>query len=51
VTHNVFQAKRLADRAMMMLDGEVIEVAEPAKILENPDDPRTQAFVRGEMVC
>jgi len=51
VTHNVFQAKRLADRAMMMLDGEVIEVAEPAKILESPDDPRTQAFVRGEMVC
>jgi tungstate transport system ATP-binding protein len=50
VTHNVFQAGRLADRTMMLLNGEVVEVAEPSKILENPGDPRTRAFVRGEMV-
>jgi ABC-type phosphate transport system ATPase subunit len=34
----------------MLLNGEVIEVAETSKILENPGDPRTRAFVRGEMV-
>lgn len=50
VTHNIFQAGRLADRTMMLLNGEVIEVAESSKILENPGDPRTRAFVRGEMV-
>lgn len=51
VTHNVFQAGRLADRTMMLLNGKVIEVAKPSKILENPEDPRTRAFIRGEMVC
>ena len=51
VTHNVFQAGRLADRTMMLLDGKVIEVAKLSKILENPGDLRTRAFVHGEMVC
>ncbi len=50
VTHNVFQAKRLADRVALMLEGRLVEVAETATFFEAPVDPRTAAFVRGEMV-
>jgi tungstate transport system ATP-binding protein len=50
VTHNVFQAKRLAHRVALMLEGQVVEVADVDSFFESPADPRTAAFVRGEMV-
>jgi tungstate transport system ATP-binding protein len=50
VTHNVFQAKRLASRVAFMLEGRIVEVGDSPKFFESPDDPRTSAFVRGEMV-
>ncbi|MGC9334874.1 MAG: phosphate ABC transporter ATP-binding protein [Anaerolineae bacterium] len=50
VTHNVFQAKRLAHRVALMLEGRIIEVAGVTAFFESPQDPRTAAFVRGEMV-
>jgi len=50
VTHNVFQAKRLADRVALMLEGQVIELANVEDFFDSPQDPRTAAFVRGEMV-
>lgn len=50
VTHNVFQTKRLARRAMLLLNGECVEVAAAEKFFVSPSDPRTAAFVRGEMV-
>jgi tungstate transport system ATP-binding protein len=50
VTHNVFQARRLADRVGLLLEGRVVEIAETAEFFESPRDPRTAAFVRGEMV-
>lgn len=50
VTHNVFQAKRLAHRVALILDGSIVEVANVEKFFEAPDDPRTAAFVRGEIV-
>jgi tungstate transport system ATP-binding protein len=50
VTHNVFQAHRLADRVVFLLDGKVVEVAETEQFFQSPSDPRTLAFVRGEMV-
>jgi len=50
VTHNIFQAKRLCHRIALMWDGEIIEVAENRKFFENPDDERTAAFVRGDVV-
>jgi len=51
VTHNVFQAHRLAHRVGLMLDGQLIEVADAAAFYNAPRDARTRAFVRGEMVC
>jgi tungstate transport system ATP-binding protein len=50
VTHNIFQAKRLASRTGFMLEGKLIEVDETDQFFEKPIDPRTTAFVRGEMV-
>jgi tungstate transport system ATP-binding protein len=50
VTHNVFQAKRLAHRVAFLLDGKAIEVSDTDTFFNRPSDPRTAAFVRGEMV-
>ncbi len=50
VTHNVFQARRLAHRVALMLEGRIVEVADVETFFESPRDRRTAAFVRGEMV-
>lgn len=50
VTHNVFQAKRLAHRVALLLEGRVVETADVGAFFQSPRDPRTVAFVRGEMV-
>lgn len=50
VTHNLFQARRLADRVALLLEGQIVEVAETEHFFEIPAEPRTAAFVRGEMV-
>jgi tungstate transport system ATP-binding protein len=50
VTHNVFQAKRLADRVALMLDGRLVEVSNVQDFFQSPQDARTAAFVRGEMI-
>jgi tungstate transport system ATP-binding protein len=50
VTHNVFQARRLAHRVALLLEGRIVEVADVESFFQSPRDPRTAAFVRGEMV-
>lgn len=50
VTHNIFQAKRLAQRVGLLLNGQLIEIADTTRFFDSPQDPRTAAFVRGEMV-
>ncbi|RIK38619.1 MAG: phosphate ABC transporter ATP-binding protein [Chloroflexi bacterium] len=50
VTHNVFQAKRLAQRVALILDGQIVEVGETSQFFDAPRDPRTAAFVAGEMI-
>jgi tungstate transport system ATP-binding protein len=50
VTHNIFQAKRVADRVALILDGKIIEIANVERFFESPTDPRTAAFTRGDMV-
>lgn len=50
VTHNVFQARRLSSRVALMLNGRIIEIAPTHSFFENPTDPRTRAFVQGEMI-
>lgn len=50
VTHNVFQARRLAARVGLLLGGQLVELAPTEAFFEAPGDPRTAAFVRGDMV-
>ena len=50
VTHNVFQAKRLADRVALVLEGRMIEVASTYDFFNRPQDPRAEAFVRGDLI-
>jgi tungstate transport system ATP-binding protein len=49
-THQVFQARRLADRTVFLLDGQVVEIAPTARLFGAPVDPRTRAFLTGDMV-
>jgi phosphate transport system ATP-binding protein len=48
VTHNMQQAARVADRTAFMLSGELVELADTAKIFTNPDDERTERYVTGK---
>jgi phosphate transport system ATP-binding protein len=48
VTHNMQQAARVADRTAFMLDGELVEFADTAKIFTAPDDERTEQYVTGK---
>ncbi len=47
VTHNLFQASRIADRTGFFLEGELIEMGATVDLFERPQDPRTDGFVRG----
>jgi tungstate transport system ATP-binding protein len=50
VTHNIFQAKRLAHRVVFLLEGQLIEMGSNFEFFNSPKDPRTMAFIGGEMV-
>lgn len=50
VTHNVWQARRLARRVGLLYDGEMLEIAPTDHFFDHPQHPRTQAFLRGEAV-
>jgi len=50
VTHHLLQARRLADRVALLLEGRLIEEAETARFFDHPDDPRASAFLRGDLV-
>jgi tungstate transport system ATP-binding protein len=49
-THNLHQARRVAARVAFLLDGRLVEAAPTEAFFTAPRDPRTRAFVRGEMV-
>lgn len=46
VTHEMGFAKSIADRIIFMDDGKIIESGPPNDVLENPQNPRTIAFLR-----
>ena len=50
VTHNMFQAKRLADNIVFMLNGQIVEEGSGSAVFEDPKDQRTQAFTTGNMI-
>ncbi len=50
VTHNLFQAKRIADESILLISGEVVERAHTSEFFEQPRDLRTRQFLDGTMV-
>lgn len=50
VTHNMFQAKRIADEVIFMLEGKVIEFGTAKELFNRPRDLRTAQFVAGDMI-
>jgi tungstate transport system ATP-binding protein len=50
VTHNIFQARRLADRVGLLMDSKLVEVNDTAEFFDNPQRSETAAFVKGDIV-
>jgi len=48
VTHNLFQAKRLAERVLFLSEGRLVEDAPAAAFFEGPSSEPARAFVAGE---
>ena len=45
VTHEIDFAKAVSDRVIFMADGYIVEQGTPKLVLDNPQNPRTQAFL------
>jgi polar amino acid transport system ATP-binding protein len=45
VTHEMGFAREVADRVLVMAEGEIIEAQKPADLFKRPKDPRTQALI------
>lgn len=50
VTHNIFQAKRLAHRVALLHQGELVEVNEKEKFFNDPEEEITKKFFLGELI-
>jgi len=48
-THNLSQARRMADEIVHIHDGEIVEIAKPADFFENPTSEITRKFINGEL--
>lgn len=47
VTHNLAQARRIADKTAFFFDGELVEYEDTEKIFSNPSDERTKKYING----
>ena len=50
VTHNVFQARRIADDVIFIDNGKVVEMGPTEKVFNNPKNERTRMYVEGRMI-
>lgn len=50
VTHNVFQARRIADHVIFINQGKIVEMGSVEKIFTAPDNEITRQFVEGKMI-
>ena len=47
VTHNLAQAKRIADKTAFFFDGELVEYEDTEKIFSNPRNEKTKKYING----
>ena len=50
VTHDIFQARRLAHRTGLMIAGQILEIANTEAFFSTPQRQKTAAFLRGDLV-
>jgi tungstate transport system ATP-binding protein len=50
VTHNLFQARRLAHHTAFFCQGGLVETGETSQVFQNPQQEQTRAFVEGKMI-
>jgi tungstate transport system ATP-binding protein len=50
VTHDIFQARRVAHRVAFLLGGRLVEIADAATFFTAPATPEAAAFLRGELI-
>ncbi|MGQ9597627.1 MAG: ABC transporter ATP-binding protein [Thermoproteota archaeon] len=50
-THNMFEAKRLARRLALLMNGEIVEANEAEGFFNNPREEVTRSFIRGELTA
>lgn len=46
VTHEIFFARRAADRVFLLADGKIAEEGTPDEVIGNPQTPRAQRFIK-----
>jgi tungstate transport system ATP-binding protein len=49
-TANTHEARRLAHRTLLLMDGAIVEAGPTAEFFESPAESRTRAFLAGELV-
>jgi len=47
VTHEMGFAREVADRVVVLAEGEVVEQGKPSELFRAPKDPRTKALIEG----
>lgn len=47
VTHNLFQARRIANETVFILDGEIVEAGKTEDLFTNPIKDETKGFISG----
>lgn len=50
ITHNLAQAKRVGEEAMMLNEGKIIESGSCADLLASPKTPEARKFIEGELL-
>ena len=48
-THNLSQAKRLADEVVHIYEGQIVEIAGPEEFFNNPRSEMSRKFINGEL--
>ncbi|MGA2256118.1 MAG: amino acid ABC transporter ATP-binding protein [Thermoguttaceae bacterium] len=50
VTHEIGFARRAADRVVVLADGKIVEDGPPKQVIDNPQAPRTQQFLKQMLI-
>ena len=49
VTHNLAQARRIADNTAFLYNGRLVESGTTSKVFEAPEEPETASYVSGRI--